>query len=168
MQVKCQMCNKNPAVILIHQTINNKKKEINLCETCAFMSGFIEEKNDNIEFNLSKFILSGLTFREKDNKTSLRKTCPVCGTTLLTINKEKRCGCSECYTVFRRELKRKFRKYYKVTVHKGKYPKRLKIFKKYLFDIRELKEKLKTAIKVEDYESAAALRDKISILTNTD
>lgn len=166
--MKCQICNKNKAVILIHQVMNNKKREINLCETCAMMSGFVEEKENEIKFDLSNLIFSGFIFHEKERESRLKKTCPGCGTSFIQISKEKRCGCSECYSVFRRELKRELKKNLKVTLHKGKYPKRLKAYKTYLFDLRILKEKLAMAIHHEDYESAAVLRDKIKLLKNTD
>lgn len=166
--MKCQMCKKNEAVILVHQVMNNQKKEIKLCEACAIMSGLIQGDEHEIEFNLSNFIFSGLSLYEKNRETRFKKTCPGCGTTLARISKEKRCGCCECYTVFRRELKRKLKKCLGVYLHKGKYPKRLKTYKTYLFDLRILKEKLKMAIHHEDYESAAVLRDKIKLLKNAD
>jgi protein arginine kinase activator len=166
--MKCQMCNKNEAVILIHQVINKKKKVIKLCEACALTSGFIEEKGDDIEFNLSNFIFSGLTLGDKDKESRLKETCTSCGTSLLTILKDKRCGCSECYSVFRRELRRRIKKCLGVSHHKGKYPRRLKAYKTFLFDLRALKEKLKQAVRNEDYEAAALLRDKIKLLKNSD
>jgi protein arginine kinase activator len=121
-----------------------------------------------MEFNLSNFIFSGFSFNEKNRESRLKKACPGCGTTLFQISKEKRCGCSECYSVFRRELKRKVKKELGVNFHKGKYPKRLKTYKTCLFDLRILKEKLKMAVNHEDYESAAVLRDKIKFLKNAD
>ncbi|MBN2531540.1 MAG: UvrB/UvrC motif-containing protein [Spirochaetales bacterium] len=162
------MCKKNQAVILINQVINNKKKEIGLCESCALLSGFIEGKDNTVKFNLSNFIFSGLSFSKKDKESRLKRVCPGCGTTLNQIVKERRCGCSECYTVFRRELKRKLKKYLGVNLHKGKYPKCLKTYKTFLFDLRILKEKLRSAVHREDYESAAVLRDKIKLLKNSD
>ncbi|MBN2442506.1 MAG: UvrB/UvrC motif-containing protein [Spirochaetales bacterium] len=166
--MKCQMCKKNEAVILIHQVINNKKKVIKLCEDCALDSGFIEEKDDEVEFNLSNFIFSGLTLTDKDRESRLKETCKVCGTSLLTILKEKRCGCSECYSTFRYELKRRLKKCLGLTCHKGKYPRRLKAYKTFLFDLRALKDKLTIAVHDEDYESAAELRDEIKLLKNSD
>lgn len=166
--MKCQMCNKNDAVILIHQVINNKKKDMRLCEACAVKAGFIENKEKKIKFNLSNLIFSGLVFHEKHKESRLKKCCPGCGTTLKQILNEKKCGCGECYTVFRRELKRNIKKQLGVNLHKGKYPKRLKTYKTYLFDLRILKEKLKHAVLNEDYESAAVLRDKIKLLKNAD
>ena len=166
--MKCQMCKKNEAVIFIHQIVNNNKTVIKLCEACALLSGFIEGKDSEIDFDLSNFIFSGLTFHDKKKESRLHKTCPMCGTALSSIVNDKKCGCSECYTVFRSELKRRLKEHLKIIFHKGKYPKRLKTYKTYLFDLRILKDKLKKAVCDEDYESAALLRDKIKLLKNAD
>jgi protein arginine kinase activator len=50
------------------------------------------------------------------------------------------------------------------TQHRGKYPKRLMAYKTLLIDIEELKRKLDRAVKKEDYEEAALLRDQIKEL----
>jgi len=50
--------------------------------------------------------------------------------------------------------------------HRGKFPTRLETYKNFIFDVETLKEELKKAIAVEDYEHAASIRDRIKEITD--
>jgi protein arginine kinase activator len=74
------------------------------------------------------------------------------------VQGSRKLGCSECYTVFNREIQSLLDQEPKN--YRGKYPKRLANFKTFLVDVLKLKEGLKDALQKEDYESAARLRDQ--------
>jgi protein arginine kinase activator len=67
----------------------------------------------------------------------------------------------ECYTTFSREIHFLLEKMGAQPSHRGKLPKRLNTYKKFLFDVVKLKEGLERALKREDYEKAVRIRDRI-------
>jgi protein arginine kinase activator len=75
-------------------------------------------------------------------------------------------GCPECYTVFAKEAQSFFQQMVEKPQHRGKLPKRLRTYKTYLVDVVKLKEGLKEALRREDYERAARIRDRIKDLEN--
>jgi protein arginine kinase activator len=84
------------------------------------------------------------------------KTCPTCGTTIQDIANTSRIGCPDCYTHFKDELTPFINNYHKSLQHIGKSPKKI--------DTKNLKKALEEAIKKEDYELAAKLRDEMKNL----
>jgi protein arginine kinase activator len=84
------------------------------------------------------------------------KTCKTCGTTIQDIANTSRIGCPDCYTTFKEELKPFIMNFHKAYKHIGKSPKRI--------DNKDLKKALEEAVKKEDYELAAKLRDDIKKL----
>ncbi len=157
--MRCEICGKKQAVIHIQQVIGRDKLDIHLCEACARKRG-IAAGGDKVEVSVGSLI-SGLV-KMKSKKETAGRSCLRCGMTWDRIQARKRLGCSECYTVFNKEIlsllsagEAKNRGY------PGKYPRRLAHFKTYLVDVLKLKEGLKDALRREDYETAARLRDRI-------
>ncbi len=157
--MRCEICGKKQAVIHIQQVIGRDKVDIHLCEGCARKRG-ISTGGDKVEVSVGNLI-SGLV-KMKSKKEPAGRSCLRCGTTWDQVQSRRRLGCSECYTVFSKEIlsmlaggEQKNRSY------PGKYPRRLAHFKTYLVDVLKLKEGLKDALRREDYEAAARLRDRI-------
>ncbi|MBN1698276.1 MAG: UvrB/UvrC motif-containing protein [Spirochaetales bacterium] len=164
--MKCEICNKNRATIQIHFVTDNNKRHFAICESCALVTGIMGKKGDEKEISISN-LLSGVFEAALKKSFFKEKRCPVCGKGLGEILKDQKCGCSSCYSVYQKEIRRKLKQCYGHTRHHGKYPERLLLMKRYLFDIRELKEKLKIAVRNEDYEKAAELRDRIMSFQDT-
>ena len=81
-------------------------------------------------------------------------------------NMLKKFGCAECYSTFSREIHFLLEKMGAQSTHRGKLPRGLSTYKRYLVDVVKLKEGLKQALKREDYEKAARIRDRIRELEN--
>jgi protein arginine kinase activator len=95
--------------------------------------------------------------KQQEQAKKQLKTCPTCGTTIQDIAATtSRIGCPDCYTHFKDELTPFIKNYHKSLQHVGKSPKRI--------DAKDLKKALEEAIKKEDYELAAKLRDEIKNL----
>ncbi|NIA12368.1 MAG: hypothetical protein GWP10_22295, partial [Nitrospiraceae bacterium] len=101
---------------------------------------------------------------EKGNKKRVQKICPSCGLTLKEFREKGKLGCANCYSTFGKEIRDILRKMYGKTQHFGKFPHQLRTYKTFLIDVEKLKEELARAVKEEDYERAAALRDRIADL----
>jgi protein arginine kinase activator len=160
--MKCDLCGSEDAIIHIQQTSGEDEVELHICEKCATSKGITTGGSEG-DFSITN-LLTGLVDVKGVSQKSSKKVCPGCGLTSQRFKKEGRLGCNECYTVFSKEIGRIVGKMFGRTQHHGKFPKRLKAYKTFLIDIEELKKQLESAVKREDYEVAAGLRDRIKEL----
>ncbi len=157
----CQDCNQHPAVIMFTQIVNNEKIILHLCRDCAEKRG-LQTSLSGADFPLGELLAgmaedSGTAEDEKMEKVS----CQACGLTYADFKKSGRLGCSECYESFADGLKGLLRKIHGSNQHLGKIPLLEKDSFERKKEIRRLREEMKRAIKAEDFERAAALRDMI-------
>lgn len=147
----CRECGQKPASFFYSETINGKKKEICLCHECAQKRGFEKEMNP-----FSSLFFSAPLFPEAE-----KEACPLCGMSLLEIQKSGKFGCSGCFDAFAEKLDlspfvgkgcAEMKKAPKVAPEKEKS------------EVEKLKELLSEAVEREEYEKAAALRDQIRAL----
>jgi len=159
MNVKCEVCNQRESVVHVQQIIGDEKVDMYLCEVCAAEKG-ISKQSDRVELSLSQ-LLTGLFSSAQPGAEVDLDACPNCGTGIETLRKEGRLGCAECYQSFASEI-RSFQKKLAGTVHHaGKLPRKLRTYKELIVDRHELETKLEDAVRNEDYEEAAILRDRI-------
>ncbi len=156
--MKCDICRVQEAVIHIQQIIGKERMDLHLCESCALERG-ITGNEDKIELSISN-LLTGL-INLRNIKGLRKKVCPRCGSSWEEIKRHEKLGCVECYTVYSREIRSLMNKMVSKSQHKGKYPHRLLTYKTFLVDVIKLKDGLEEAVKREDYERAAVLRDRI-------
>ena len=160
----CQICNKNPANIIFAIIINNKKQEISICKKCAEEKGFSNP--------LSGFpsLLGGIIFGMAEEKIKeiidyeiLHKdiTCEGCGLTYKEFKTSGLLGCEFCYEAFKNDLKVILRRIHgnnrHFTLKKGRV---LPLES----EVSELRKELEDAIKKEEFEIAAQIRDKIKYI----
>lgn len=156
----CQICSINPAGIKIAHVINDKKIEINLCKSCAEQKGM-----GNPLMNLPELFgnfmaeVLGEDIFEKSQK-SKNIICTGCGTTWQDFQRFGLLGCDICYQMFDEDLNRVLRRIHGSNHHIGSRPssQRKKIDAS---EIEIIKRELQAAIKNEDFELAAELRDMI-------
>jgi protein arginine kinase activator len=159
--MKCEICGGREAVIHIQQVIGKERVDLHLCEECAVERG-ITSGQDRIELSISHLINGLVDVRA--TKAARKTVCPRCGSPWESVRRREKMGCPECYTAFHREIRFLLRKSLGKTQHRGKLPQRLRTYKTYLVDVLKLKEGLEEALKREDYEKAARLRDRIKEL----
>lgn len=153
----CEMCGKNPAEVHLTQIIDNNTTTIHLCEECA--------KKRGIDISLLEKG-SGLT--EENSTSSSQKRCNKCGFTYEDFKLRGWLGCDQCYYAFRNELESLLLELNGALEHKGKIsPSKNKEERKEELrkQIKELKAKLLLAIKNEQFEEAASLRDAIQSIS---
>jgi len=143
------------------QIVNNEKIILHLCRDCAEKRG-LQTSLSGADFPLGELLAgmaedSGTAEDEKMEKVS----CQACGLTYADFKKSGRLGCSECYESFADGLKGLLRKIHGSNQHLGKIPLLEKDSFERKKEIRRLREEMKRAIKAEDFERAAALRDMI-------
>ena len=171
----CQKCNKNPANLHFEQNLNGHKTEIHLCHECAAemgmkaMSGLGVDMNGLLEGIIGNMFGSDLAFDsffENNNRLS-GSVCSECGTDLRSLGDSSFLGCPNCYEAFDSFIEKNLGRFQRGSRHTGKRPggarpiREEKPQKKEMSEADRLRAELKEAIKCENYEKAAELRDKI-------
>jgi protein arginine kinase activator len=151
----CENC-KEPTTIHLTQIINGVMHKIDLCAKCP------QAKNidDPTGFSLADQLL-GLGAAEEMKANSDELACPKCGFTQVDFKKSGRLGCPVCYETFRQGLEPLLRNMHRGPRHKGKIPARCENASELRSRLESLESALKSAVDKEDYEEAAALRDRI-------
>lgn len=152
----CERCKNKEAVVHYAEVINNKVKKLHLCEECAMAEGIGVQP----PFSIGE-LMGGLTPQKLAEAPLGKVACPVCGMTLNKFKQTGRLGCYQCYEAFRAALQPLFAGIHKSTRHIGKIPQRALKLMDGEIKMRELERKLQEAVKNEEYELAARLRDEI-------
>jgi protein arginine kinase activator len=85
----------------------------------------------------------------------------------MTYEQFKTCGklgCAHCYHTFANEMESLMKNVQGSTRHEGKYPKRSGVEMRQKREAEQLRTQLQKAISEENFEEAAALRDRIKEL----
>lgn len=173
--MRCDVCQTNEASVFLTQIVAGKMQKVNLCADCAKAKGV----DDPAGFALTDLLMGMGSTAELEKPSPMSGSgmavtvsasggeggallrCPTCGFTQADFKKTQRMGCSDCYETFGDLIAGPLKQNHKGTHHTGKAPARQ-------FRRAELGERMKTlqgdlsrAVKEEDYEGAAQLRDAI-------
>lgn len=162
----CQQCKKNPATVHMTKIVNNMKTELHLCESCA---GEREDLTWFSPFSINDLLTSFLEPVKpaiaKDSSPIIK--CDKCGMDYRRFKNTGRLGCENCYRVFKDEIHPIIKRIQGGAIrHTGKVPQNQRIRLQTNKEIEDLKRQLQEAIKVEAFEEAAKLRDRIRELEN--
>jgi len=165
----CDVCGKTDATVHLTEIIDNKITKLHLCEDCARKKGAEMEEH----FGLSDLLAGLADFESKAvPKKEVKTKCPKCGMVYDDFKKAGRLGCAECYDIFSDSLAPLIKRIHGSVEHYGKTPisqsetksvskKEIKKKKKVVDKVSELKTQLQRAVKMEEFEEAACIRDKI-------
>ena len=159
--MQCDLCHKNTATVHLTEIINDKVAELHICQDCA------QAKAQELKQQLSvPELLGGLIDIDglRPKETALR--CPTCKITYSDFKKTGRLGCEQCYVTFKANLLPLLRKVHGSLNHQGKVPGSARKVVSTVSRLKELKERLERAIKMEEYEEAARLRDEVRKVEN--
>jgi len=161
MGMKCDVAScENEATVHLTEIREGKKHEMHLCERCAAEKGLPGKAHFSIS-DLLAGIASQAQSQAKPARRGKEAACPVCTTTLTQFQSSGRFGCPECYNTFRDDVQGLVEKIHDAAQHVGKVPRRVSSEISLQKDMRQLQLDLKRAIRKEDYEKAAAIRDQI-------
>jgi protein arginine kinase activator len=172
--MKCDKCGAPNVVtkIVIQGQGDKESEELNLCPTCFqnFIKEHPEIKNGQMGKSLNDFLLGTLNLVNSDMNKNLPhthkpqeqmiKTCAQCGTTVDRLNKSNRVGCATCYDVFAEEIDQIL--YEEIGNNRLTLDHDVQSIEEKIFI---LEDKLSSAVKDQDYELAALLRDEIKKMT---
>lgn len=146
----CDECGNNPANVHLTQIVNNETTVFNLCMDCARKKG--------ISIQMHEGALQEQVEKEPE------VTCTRCQLSLSEFREKGWLGCSDCYRAFEKEIEELLHQMHGMAAYKGKAygrPVGMKIDTK---DVTRLRHELNNAIRNEQFELAAAIRDKIHLV----
>lgn len=167
--MRCEQCGEHEAEVHLTQIVDDEMNTVHLCSLCAEMkgvgSGLSPEQSPLTDFlaQISEVDV------EPSTLSGAQESCPYCGTSALDFRQTGRLGCSQCYPHFAPQLRSLLRRIHGAVQHVGKV---------YLSqdagdyepDVRRatLRRRLERAIEIEDFETAASLRDQIQEMEVTE
>ena len=162
----CDDCKKNPATVHINTIHNGIHTEKNLCQECAMKSGFMSF----LPFSFGDLVPHAVLSEQDQIR------CESCGMTLSEFKREGLVGCQECYRTLRVGTEPILRRVQKGLLHTGrrpvghdagKLPSPITEAKTATPEdpktraVAELQRKMDAAVKEENFELAASLRDEM-------
>lgn len=152
----CQNCQMKDAAVHLKQIINGEAIELHLCPDCAAAMGY----SDMLGMLQIPF---GRIAGEPSGKrhAASEQRCPTCGFTFSDISYSGRPGCPDCYRFFADKLAPSIKKLHGRAVHVGRIPDSAGRGAQNERRLRELKTQMDEAVRRQDFERAAFLRDEI-------
>jgi len=166
--MKCESCQKQPAVVHLTDVSNNQKREIHLCEECAKEKGVTIKSHMNKDPNFPEFLTQLVESQTEATSEEKDIRCPRCGITYRKFRSTGKFGCPNDYVVFKKGLLNLLEKIHQKVQHVGKIPSRVGDQLARQKELSQLREELARAIESEAYEKAAELRDRIYMLEKRD
>lgn len=179
----CPRCNKNVATLKVTEVTEfigpdhpeNEVVEHPLCEVCAQTMG-LPAGGPKEASPMAPQIWKLLQMAQKgiakggvvSGKLSLPKQpsveCPGCGLSLEELRRQGRVGCERCYRTFASYLSDSLERLHGATRHVGRLPGLPEGELERRQRVEGLRDELQAAVREEDYERAANLRDEIEAL----
>lgn len=162
----CETCKEKAATIHLTEINNGQRIETHLCQHCAQQQGLTLTTQIPLNELLDTLLSAQKTAAEKEGKVASSNipdhACPVCGMTLKRFAKDPLLGCANDYKEFDTELTPLVKQSHNGnTRHVGKVPSKAGEDDKQQIARLNLENQLAEAIKNEDYETAAKLRDQL-------
>lgn len=157
MKRKCDKCNR-PATIRMVEVIGGKKSEKHLCDLhAAELGGATKDLHTPIDQLLTNFVKLHSGARAQQDLV-----CGHCGMSFSQFREDKLLGCPHCYSAFEPMLAPLMEQAHGgATHHVGKVPRRCGPDEDRQQLILRMRKRLDDAVRDEDYELAARLRDEI-------
>lgn len=163
----CQNCGKNEATTHIKQIINGDMAESHLCSDCAAHLGY-GDVFSGFGLGLSELFGGFLgDMLPSAGQGSAVKRCAKCGASFEDIAKEGKVGCAECYRTFYDRLLPSIQRIHGKIKHNGKISSGTsENVKEETAEekIEKLSKLMDEAVRKQEFETAAKLRDEIKAL----
>lgn len=173
----CQVCHKNNATVHITEIGPSRPDEDggggngspgpsqvtekHLCQICA------QSIHVNVQAVPKKTISEIWALLQQSAQKARRGrsvTCSRCGMTLEEFRRKGRLGCPECYRAFGREVGELLERVHGTRRHEGRIPGVSEEELDRSERLARLRRRLEVAVREEDYETAAKLRDEIQTI----
>jgi protein arginine kinase activator len=161
--MQCEVCQSKEATIHLTEIADGVRTEMHLCEQCAQEQGVGTKSYIPLNELLSNLLSIGPKGEEPPQPPAREMVCPQCGYTLDKFQEKAVLGCPNDYEIFEKQLEPLIKKAHDgATCHCGKVPVKTPTDSKKQLEIAQLRQQLDEAVRKEDYELAAKLRDKLT------
>ena len=165
--MKCDSCGKENANVHMTSIVNGVKEEHHYCQQCASQKeqgtgSMFSSMFDDTFFNNQFF--ANVMYPQSTLGNSKLSACPQCGMTISAFNHQGRLGCDKCYEAFQQHLVPLIKRIQGSTSYEGRLPQRGAEDLKVEQTIKQLRNDLIQAVKQEQFERAAQIRDEIKSL----
>ena len=161
----CEECGVNEASYTISVMVGDEVTQRHLCTECmAKMNMSIASGNIR---GLLSTILSAITGNEQAAEPPKAEVvCPRCRTTWSQFTKSGHLGCPGCYESFREQLQPMLLQVHGRVQHAGRRPLNTEKAQRVRSLQEDLAYQMEQAVALEDFETAATLRDRIRALAS--
>jgi protein arginine kinase activator len=168
--MQCQICKSKNATIHLTEITDGVRTEMHICENCAAEQDIAVKSHIPINELLSGLLAVQPSDEEIAGTVAEQKNaCPNCGFTIAQFRKQGVLGCPYDYDLFEKSLLPLIEKAHDgKTTHCGKLPSKTPKNTRDELELLNLRRQLEEAVKSEDYELAAELRDKIKQMEDKD
>ena len=170
----CEECGVNEACYTISMMMGGQTTQRHLCAEC------MAKMNMNLAAGNVKHLLSAImsaitgsveeaaagAAQEAEEAPAI--VCERCGTSLQQFTKSGKLGCPSCYQAFREQLTPMLQQIHGRVQHAGRKPLDDEGAQRRRAVYERLTRQLEQAVAVEDFESAAVLRDQLRHLSNAE
>ena len=157
MPVLCEECKTNEASYTISVMVGGEITTRHLCGDCMAKMN-MDIASGNIKSLLST-ILSAITGDTAPGSTEKDVTCPRCGMALSEFTRTGHLGCPKCYEAFREQLQPMLLQIHGRVQHAGRQPLSTAEEQRKRSATEQLQRQMEQAVALEDFETAAKLRD---------
>ena len=167
--MRCELCEENQASVYVTDlipaadTAHGELGEVTLRHMCSSCAADLNLPHGQVPGDNKAMLFKLLQKTAEASKKPVGPACK-CGMTLHELRAQGRLGCQDCYEVFRPHLVPLFMRMHQATEHTGRAPgtdaKEIELSVR----IEKLRERMNVAIREEDYEDAAKLRDELTDL----
>lgn len=156
----CEICKENDVAITLTEIDGNDVRQVRLCEQCAAERG-LQTSISAPKPEIGQFLQSVQQHAPPPSADAGR--CSFCASTMRDFRQTGRLGCPYCYTAFEQSLRDLLRKVHGNSRHTGREyggaPTATQLLPPVSVD--RLRERLERAIREEEFELAATLRDQL-------
>lgn len=158
----CEECKINEASYTVSVMMGDEVTTRHLCGDCMAKMN-MNIASGNIKSLLSS-ILSAITGNDTKQEAVQEVVCPRCRTTLSQFTKSGHLGCPSCYQAFHEQLQPMLLQIHGRVQHAGRQPLQTADAQRSRSRQEELTRQMEQAIAIEDFETAASIRDQLKAL----
>lgn len=161
----CDECGVNEACYTVSVMVGETVTQRHLCADCMAKMN-MNIASGNIKHLLSA-ILTAITGQEQpaaEAQAGPEVICERCNTTLSQFTKSGKLGCPACYQAFREQLTPMLQQIHGRVQHAGRKPLNTEAAQRLRSEQEELTRQMEQAVAMEDFETAAILRDRLKAL----
>lgn len=156
--VECQVCHNERATVHITDIVNGDRREIHICQTCAQSKGIIYKFQLTVQEALQGLLSPKQAKLQREMQA---RKCPGCGLSFQELQAKVRLGCSQCLDTFQEWIAQFVERVHGASQHTGKTPPNLDHRRQRENRLLKLRREMEEAIRKEDYERAAQIRDQL-------